>query len=100
MNESTFRQLIRQIIIEQNNPDKTGIMSFPVGAGFRTGKPASSVSADAGSVSAQLRKNLSDIDLRDLRARHIQNCVNILINAGDSKEDIALALNTVIDNLQ
>jgi hypothetical protein len=100
MNESTFRNLIRQIIIEQNDPEKTGIMSFPLGAGFRTGRSASNVSADAGNVSAQLRKNLSDIDMRDLRARHIQNCVDILIQAGDSKEDITLALGTVIDNLQ
>jgi len=99
MDESTFRQLIRQLILEQDDPEKTGIMSFPVGAGFRMGRPASDASVDAGSVSTQLRKNLSDIDMRDVRARHIQNCVDILIRAGDSKEDITSALNIVIDNL-
>ena len=100
MNEITFRNLIRQIIIEQMDPDKTAIMNFPVGAGFRMNKPVPNIDADEGNVSAQLRKNLSDTDMRDLRVRHIQNCVDILIQAGDSKEDITLALSTVIDNLQ
>lgn len=100
MTESTLRNLIRQLILEQDDPEKTGIMSFPVGAGFRVGKPISDISSDAGNVSAQLRRNLSDIDMRDVRARHIQNCVDILIKAGDSKEDITTALNIVIDNLE